>query len=73
MDKFDDEQNHMFKEVSRNLTGPIQRLVGRRADFSRIFIFEKILEQTKAGLWALRCHNGRSRALLNCLCLAAIV
>ena len=44
-----------------------------QSGFFADFYFWKILEQTKAGLWALRCHDGRSHALLNCLCLAAIV
>ena len=46
---------------------------GSQSGFFADFYFWKILEQTKGSLWALRCHNGRSHALLNCLCLAAIV
>ena len=47
--------------------------MGGRPDFSQIFCYWKILEQTRAGLWAPRCYNGHSHTLLDCLRLEAIV
>ena len=41
--------------------------------FFRWLLYLKTLEQTQAGLWAPRCHNGRSHVFLECLGVRAIV